>query len=58
MRAIYAYVGYTKVTRNNQDIRPLVTVKALFANISWTARQIYTIELMLESSCQTVSNNI
>ena len=58
MRAIYTYVGCTKVTTNNWDIRPSVTIKALFANISWTARQIYTIELMLESSYQTVFNNI
>ena len=34
MKTIYTYVGCTKATANNQDIRPLVTVKALFANIS------------------------
>ena len=33
MRAICIYTGYTKVTTNNQDIRPSVAVKALFANI-------------------------
>ena len=41
---------------NNQDIRSLVTVKALLANISWTAGHIHTFELALESAHQTVSN--
>ena len=40
----------TKATTNNWDIKPLVTVKALFANILWTARQIHMIELVLESA--------
>ena len=40
-------MGCTKVTTNDQDIKPLVAIKALFANISWIARQIYTIELVL-----------
>ena len=48
----------TKVTTNNWDIRSSVTVKALFANISWIAGQIYTIELVLENAHQTVSDNI
>ena len=43
---------------NNWDIRPLVTVKVLLANISWTAGQIHTIELVLESAYQTISDNI
>jgi len=51
-------MGYIKVTTNNWDIRSSVTIKALFANISWTARQIHTIELVLESACQTILNNI
>ena len=32
MRAICIYVGYTKATTNNWDIRSSVTVKSLFAN--------------------------
>ena len=58
MRAIHTYVGCTKVTTNDWDIRPLVAVKALSANISWTAKWICTIELALESAYQFVSNNI
>jgi len=38
MRAICIYVGYTKATTNNQDIRSSVTVKSLFANITWIAK--------------------
>ena len=58
IRAIYTYVGCTKVTTNNQNIRPSVTVKALLANISWISEQTHTIELVLESTHQIVSNNI
>ena len=58
MRAICTYTGYTKVTTNNWDIRPSVAVKALFANISWTAEHIHMIELALESAYQSISNNI
>ena len=58
MKAIYTYVGYTKATTNNWDIRPLVTVKALSANISWTAEWIHMIELVLESAHQSIYNNI
>ena len=58
MRAICTYVRFTETTTNNRDIRPLVTVKALFANISWMAGLIHTIELVLESAHQTVSNDI
>ena len=58
MRAIHTYVGYTKVTTNDWDIRPSVAVKALSANISWMAEQIHTIELVLESAHQYVSNDI
>ena len=50
MRAIHIYVECTKATTNNWDIRLLVAVKALSANISWTAEQIHTIELVLESA--------
>ena len=55
---ICTYVGYTKVTTNNQDTRPLVTIKASLANILWIAGQIHIIELALESAHQNVSNNI
>ena len=58
MRAICTHIGCTKVTTKNQDIRPSVTIKALFANISWTSGHIHTIELALESAHQTVSNDI
>jgi len=58
MRAIYTYARYTKATTNDWDIRPSVAVKALSANISWTAEQIHTIELALESTYQSVYNNI
>ena len=51
-------MGCTKETTNNWDIRSSVTIKALFANISWIAGQIHTIELVLESAHQTVSDNI
>ena len=58
MRAIYIYIGCTKAITNNQDIRPLVTVKVLLAIISQTAKWIYTIKVALESAYQTASNNI
>jgi len=58
MRAIHTYEGCTKVTTNDWDIRPSVAVKALSANISWTARQIRTIELALGSAHQSVYNGI
>ena len=58
MRVICTYAGGTKVATNNWDIRPSVTVKALFANISWMAGQICTIKLALESAHQTISNDI
>ena len=58
MRAIHTYVGYTKATTNDWDIRPSVAIKALSANISWTAKWICTIELALESTHQTVPDNI
>ena len=58
MRAICTYTGNIKATTNNWDIRPLVAVKALSANISWTAGWICTIELALESAYQSVSNDI
>ena len=58
MKAICTYIGCTKVTTNNWDIRPSVTVKALLANILWMARQIHTIKLALESAYQIVSIDI
>ena len=58
MRAICTYVGCTKVTTNDWDIRPSVAIKALSANILWMAEQIRTIELALGSAHQSVSNNI
>ena len=58
MRAICIYIGYTKVTTSNQDIRPLVTVKVLLAIISGITKQIFTIKVMLESTHQMVSDNI
>ena len=58
IRAICTYVGCTKVTTNNWDIRSSVTVKSLFANISWMTRWICMIKLVLESTHQTVSNDI
>jgi len=50
MKAICTYMGGTKVTTNDWDIRPSVAIKALFANISWTTEQIHMIELTLESA--------
>ena len=58
MRAIRICVGYTKATTNDWDIRPSVAVKALSANISWMAKQIHTIELVLGSAHQFVFNDI
>ena len=58
MRTICTYVGGIKATTNDWDIRLLVAVKALSANISWTAEWICTIELALESAYQLVSNDI
>jgi len=58
MRAIQTYAGCTKATTNDWDIRPSAAVKALSANISWTAERIHTIELALGSAYQSISNNI
>ena len=58
MKAIHIYIRYTKATTNNQDIRPSVTVKVSLANISWTARLIHMIKLALESTHQTISDDI
>ena len=58
MRAIYIYMGCTKATTNDWDIRPSVAVKALSANISWMAGRIHMIELALGSAHQSVSNDI
>ena len=58
MRAILIYVRCIKVTINDWDIRPSVAIKALSANISWTAEQIHMIELVLGSAHQSVSNDI
>ena len=51
-------MGCTKTAINDWDIRPSVAVKALSANISWTAKQIHMIELILESAHQIVYNDI
>ena len=58
MRAIHTYVGCIRVTTNDWDIRPSVTVKALSANILWTAERICMIKLALKSAHQSVYNNI
>jgi len=58
MMAICTYMECTKVTTNNWDIRPSVTIKVLLTIISWMAEQIYTIELALESTYQSISENI
>ncbi len=58
MRAICIYTEGTKGTTNDWDIRPLVAVKALSTDISWIAKLIRTIELMLESAYQSIYNNI
>ena len=58
MRTIHTYAGCTKATMNNWDIKPLVAVRALSANISWTAGWICMIKLALESAHQTISNDI
>ena len=58
IRAICTYMGCTKATTNDWDIRPLVAVKALSANISWMAEQICTIEIVLESAHQSIYKNI
>ena len=58
MSVIHIYAECTKVTTNDWDIRPSVAVKALSANISWTAEQIHMIKLVLESAYQYISNNI
>jgi len=54
IRAIHTYVGCIKATTNDWDIRLSVAVKALSANISWTAEQIHTIKLALGSAHQFV----
>ena len=52
------YVGCTKATTNDWDIRPSVAVKTLSANISWTAGWICMIKLALRSAYQFSSNDI
>ena len=47
-------MGCTKAVTNNWDIRLSVSVKALSANISWTAEHIHIIELALKSTHQSV----
>ena len=58
MRAICTYVGCTKATTNDWDIRTSVAVKALSVNISGITKQICMIELALESAHQSVYNDI
>ena len=48
MKAIHTYVGCTKETTNDWDIRLSVTVKALSTNISCTAEWIHMIKFALE----------
>ena len=55
--AICIYMGCTKATTNDWDIRPSVAVKALSANISWMAEWICMIELVLECAYQSISND-
>ena len=58
MRDICTYTGGTRATTNDWDIRPSVAVKALLANISWTAKHIHMIKLALESAHQSIPNDI
>jgi len=58
MRAICTYVGCTKATTNDWDIRPSIAVKALSADISQMAEQICMIKLALKSAHQYVYNDI
>ena len=58
MRAICTYAGGTKAATNDWDIRTSVAIKASSANISWKAEQIHTIELVLGSAHQSISNDI
>ena len=58
MRAICTYIKCTKATTNDWDISPLVAIKALSANILWTAKQICMIELALGSAHQFIFNDI
>ena len=51
-------MGCTKATINDWDIRPSVVVKALSADILWTAEQICMIKLALGSAHQFVYNDI
>ena len=51
-------MGCRKATTKNWDIRLSVTVIALLADILWMAGQIHTIELMLESTHQSVPDDI
>ena len=58
MRTIFTYTGCTKATINDWDIRLSVALRALSANISWMAKQICMIELILESAYQYIFNDI
>ena len=58
MRTICTYVGCTKEITNDQDIMSSIAVKALPANILWTAKWIHIIELVLESAHQTIFDGI
>ena len=48
----------TKAITNDWDIKLLVAIKTLSANISWMAKRICMIKLALESAYQFVSNDI
>jgi len=62
MRAICTYVGCTKVTTDYWDIRLLVTISFIgyYLRNNWMniTEWIPTIKLTLESTHQTVSNDI
>jgi len=58
MMAIYIYVGYTKATTNNWDIRLSVTIRVSLVIILWTARWIHMIKLALGSAHQSISDDI
>ena len=54
MRAVYTYVRCTKVITDYWDIRLSVTISFT----SKTVRQFHTIKLVLESTYQTISDDM
>jgi len=53
--AICTYAEGPKATTNNWDIRVSVTVKSLFANISWMAGYICIIEIQVYQCSNIIS---